>query len=166
MLATIGYESADLEDFVATLVAAKVEILIDVRDRAQSRRRGFSKSALANRLRVAGIQYNHMRQLGDPKPGRDAARAGNVVLFQKIFKAVMKTDAAKTAIRDIVDLAKTQNVCLMCYERDHTTCHRKIVSDQLESILGVRTRHLGVQGGEPSKQQGRRVLYSRQSAAA
>lgn len=166
MLATIGYESADLDDFVATLQAAKIDILVDVRDRAQSRRRGFSKTALASRLRDAGIEYTHMRQLGDPKPGREAARAGNVILFRKIFSAVMKTDSAKAALTDILRLAKTKSVCLMCYERDHSACHRKIVSDELESALKTRTRHLGVQVGESSKQQGRRVLHSRQSAAA
>jgi len=166
MLATIGYETADLDDFVATLRVAKIDILVDVRDRAQSRRRGFSKTALASRLHKAGIEYAHMRQLGDPKPGREAARAGNVALFRRIFGAVMKTDGAKAAIKEIAHLTKTKSVCLMCYERDHSSCHRKIVSDHLETVLGVRARHLGVQAGESSKQQSRRVLHCSQSAAA
>jgi uncharacterized protein (DUF488 family) len=73
MLATIGYERSSLADFVATLVHSEIEILIDIRDRAQSRMRGFSKSALSEALKEAGIGYVHFRQLGDPKEGRDAA---------------------------------------------------------------------------------------------
>ena len=46
-LFTIGYEKARLVDVIAALKGAGVETLIDVRDRPQSRRPGFSKNQLA-----------------------------------------------------------------------------------------------------------------------
>jgi hypothetical protein len=46
ILATIGYEGADVDDFVATLRSAGIRRLIDVRELAISRRRGFAKRAL------------------------------------------------------------------------------------------------------------------------
>jgi hypothetical protein len=47
ILATIGYEAASLVDFIATLQAARVHTLVDVRDLPISRRPGFAKKALA-----------------------------------------------------------------------------------------------------------------------
>jgi uncharacterized protein (DUF488 family) len=54
----------------------------------------------------------------------------------------------------------------MCYERDHRYCHRKIVSDQLENILGVKAVHLGVRNNEAGDSCERRVFHTRESAAA
>ncbi|WOF74922.1 DUF488 domain-containing protein [Parvibaculaceae bacterium PLY_AMNH_Bact1] len=144
MLNTIGYEGADLEDFIQTLVEADVDTLVDIRERAQSRRKGFSKTALSERLAENGISYIHMRELGDPKEGREAARAGNWGKFRKVFQAVLKTDEAQSAISTITNLSRSQNTCLLCYERDEKTCHRKIVSEIIEKKLKRKTRHLGV----------------------
>lgn len=166
MITTIGYEGAKLEDFLATLNHVDVDILIDIRERAQSRRKGFSKTALSEALSSANIEYVHLRALGDPKPGREAARRGDWVQFRKVFSGVIATDAAQAAIRQIEEIAQDKKICLLCYERDHTTCHRKIVSDILEDRLGSRTQHLGVRSIESLRKPAGRVLHSRQSAAA
>ena len=76
LIYTIGYEGTDIERFVATLKIVGIKHLADVRAVAVSRKKGFSKSALSARLDAEGIQYFHFIELGDPKPGRDAARAG------------------------------------------------------------------------------------------
>eukprot|EP00438_Fugacium_kawagutii_P010078 Skav231764 [mRNA] locus=scaffold7660:554:1015:- [translate_table: standard] len=151
MLYTIGYESAALDDFVATLQAAGVSTLIDIRERAQSRRKGFSKTALSEALSSEGISYRHYRELGDPKAGREAARAGDWRTFRSVFSNVMASERAKVAMSEIEELASHQAVCLLCYERDPLTCHRKIVSDELETRLDVKTTHLGVQLGKARK---------------
>lgn len=144
LLTTIGYEGAKLDDFIQTLVLAKVEVLIDIRERAQSRRKGFSKSALETALGAVGIGYLHLRELGDPKPGREAARAGDMVRFRQIYSAVLRTQEAKAALEAIVEVAQGSNACLLCFERDFQDCHRKLVSDKIESRTGRKTRHLGV----------------------
>lgn len=166
MISTIGYEKADLDHFVGTLLAAKIDVLIDIRDRAQSRRKGFSKTALSQKLKEFGISYVHFRELGDPKAGREAARAGNYALFEKIFDEVMKSDEAQKSLEKITTLAKDNSICLLCYERNHHECHRKIVSDHLERVLKVKARHLGVQAIEPVRKSKRRMLHNNQSAAA
>lgn len=144
MLHTIGYEQAELADFINTLVISKIDILVDVRDRAQSRKRGFSKTALSEALHNAGISYLHLKQLGDPKEGRNAARSGNWKKFDKIYTAVLKTEIAQSAIKEIIDLSKNSNACLLCYERDHKTCHRKYISDEIDLRTSTKTKHLGV----------------------
>jgi uncharacterized protein (DUF488 family) len=77
---------------------ASIDVLIDVRDVPLSRKKGFSKNGLAQILADADIEYVHLKGLGDPKDGRDAARAGEYDLFQKIFSRHMRT---KIALRDL-----------------------------------------------------------------
>ena len=167
MLSTIGYERSDLEDFVWTLETTEIEVLVDIRDRAQSRRKGFSKTALSTRLAESGIRYIHYRELGDPKEGREAARAGRIKDFQRIFHSVLKTKSAQDALSELEGLlAENLNICLLCYERSHSSCHRKIVAEELQLRTGVRLRHLGVQTGESVREEKGRVLHHHQSAAA
>src|ERR1700756_3744893 len=86
-LATIGYETATQAEIIDRLARAGVEVLIDVRAVAASRRAGFSKTVLAASLRAAGIDYVHLRQLGTPKPGRDAAHHGRIAEMHAIYEA-------------------------------------------------------------------------------
>jgi uncharacterized protein (DUF488 family) len=65
-------------------LATSVRLLIDVRELPTSRRKGFAKSALSSALAAADIGYLHLKGLGDPKPGRDAARAGDYAGFLKV----------------------------------------------------------------------------------
>ena len=166
MLATIGYEGARPDDFLGTLQLVDIQMVVDIRDRAQSRRPGFSKSALRDALEGGGIGYIHLKELGDPKEGRDAARAGDLGKFRKVYAGVLETQQAINALEKIADLAKRLNVCLLCYERDHHECHRKIVADRLESVVGSKARHLGVQTHVALGKQPGRVHHSGEGAPA
>lgn len=146
-ICTIGYESSDLEDFVATLKMSDVEVLLDVRELPASRRKGFSKNKLAARLEEAGIEYVHLKGLGDPKAGREAARAGRMNEFRRVFNAHKKTPEYKAGLEVASNKALSQKVCLMCYERNHNDCHRTIVANDLSDILNLSIKHLGVPEG-------------------
>jgi len=69
-LFTIGYQGSTPSDLIDRLLGAGVERVVDVRELPLSRRRGFSKSPLAAALTSAGIRYEHVRALGNPKPNR------------------------------------------------------------------------------------------------
>ena len=84
-LFTIGYEGADSDRFLAALQAAGVEVVADVRAVALSRKRGFSKSALRATLAAGGLDYRHFVDLGTPRSGREAARAGDVAGLSRIY---------------------------------------------------------------------------------
>src|SRR5215208_2853638 len=61
---TIGYEQhAEPSSLVDALRTAGVRRLVDVRELPLSRRRGFSKTALAAALATAEIEYQHVREL-------------------------------------------------------------------------------------------------------
>lgn len=156
VLATIGYEGASLKDFLATLKEAGVETLIDVRELAISRRQGFSKTALSTALEESDIKYVHLRALGDPKEGRDAAKAGDYTTFERVFKRHLRTVEAKAGVAAAVELARSSNACLMCYERDQERCHRSIVANVISDRLQVSVLHLGVRENSGSNRQRRR----------
>ncbi len=141
-LATIGYESATQSDVIARLKAAGVEVLIDVRAVASSRRAGFSKTLLAASLNEAGIGYVHLRQLGTPKPGREAARKGRVGEMHAIFHDHMAEPAARLELAKAAQFAKTKKTALLCYEADHAVCHRAILADMICEELGCEIEPL------------------------
>lgn len=138
---TIGYENVGVPDFIAALKAAKIKTLLDVREIANSRRAGFSKKSLAASLDDAGIAYIHMKALGTPKAGREAARKGDVKTMHRIFEARLVEPESQLALAEAADLAKACRVCLMCLEHDWRVCHRAIVAKWLEK-RGLKPTHL------------------------
>lgn len=144
---TIGYEGSIIEDFVATLKSADVQVLIDIREVPVSRKRGFSKKALSATLEGAGVDYVHLRDLGDPKPGRDAAKRGDMQTFERIFRAHLKGRAAQEALEQAVELTSGGRACLLCFECDHFGCHRAIVAAEMADREAFQIRHLGVRRG-------------------
>lgn len=139
---TIGYENVGQADFVATLKAAKIKTLIDVREVANSRRAGFSKKSLAAALDEAGIGYIHMKPLGTPKAGREAARKGDTKTMRRIFEAKLVEPESQLALSEAAERAGKGRVCLMCLEHDWRDCHRSIVAQHLEDAFGVTPTHL------------------------
>ena len=133
MLYTIGYEGTDIDRFVATLKAVGVTVLADVRAVALSRKKGFSKTALRERVNADGIAYVHFVGLGDPKVGRVAARAGKQDEFRRLYSKHLNTAEARVALQALNKTAQEETVCLLCFERDPATCHRKMIADRLKA---------------------------------
>jgi len=128
-LFTIGYEGANVDQLVATLSNVGIEFLADVRELPLSRKKGLSKNSLAANLASAGIEYRHFRQLGDPKPGRDAARLGKYDLFESIFSAHLRRPETQASLANLLEVASTKLTCMLCFERCHTRCHRSYLAD-------------------------------------
>ena len=145
-VATIGYEDATVKRFLAALRDAEVELLVDVRALASSRRPGFAKTALAANLNGAGVEYLHLRGLGTPADGRAAARAGRHAEMQAIFRAHLATDAAQADLDALAALVRDgRRVCLLCFEADPAHCHRLLVAEALAARRPVRVTHLAPQ---------------------
>jgi uncharacterized protein (DUF488 family) len=129
---TIGYEGTDIDKFVATLLAVGVKVIADVRALALSRKKGFSKTALRAKLAEVGIEYIHFSALGDPKPGRVAARAGLMVEFERIYRNHVGQQSSLVALSSLEDVVWNSPTCLLCFERDPAVCHRSIVAEKLK----------------------------------
>jgi uncharacterized protein (DUF488 family) len=146
-LLTIGYEGSSIVDFLATIKQARVDIIIDVRDVPISRKAGFSKNALSAGLADQQIDYLHLKGLGDPKPGRVAAREGRYDDFRDIFNTHLLTHSAKIDMQRGVEASAGRKACLLCFERDHLRCHRHIIADEFMRRGDFRLTHIGVREG-------------------
>jgi uncharacterized protein (DUF488 family) len=121
---TIGYEGATQSELIAALREAGVRQLIDVRAVALSRKPGFSKNVLAAGLKEAGIAYVHLKALGTPPPGREAARKGRMDELRRIYAAQLETPEAAAETALLLALAGETPSALLCFERDPAQCHR------------------------------------------
>jgi uncharacterized protein (DUF488 family) len=142
-LFTIGYEQTPAKAVLDELEQAGVKLLVDVRAVAASRRPGFSKNQLAAGLDQRGISYLHLRGLGTPKDGREAARGGKFEVLHKIYARHLKTPQAREELDELSALVeKSGPVCILCYERDHRQCHRQWIAEIIEDRDGVRIENL------------------------
>ena len=124
---TIGYEGATQADFVATLAAAGVEQVIDVRAVPLSRRPGFSKNVLAAGLAEAGIGYVGLKALGTPPEGRDAARKGDHATLERVYAGQLERPEALAEMARLGALAAEKRSALLCFERAPEGCHRTLL---------------------------------------
>lgn len=130
-LFTIGYEGKTLEEFLGALTDAGVRRLIDVRAVAASRRPGFSKTALSGALAERGISYLHLRPLGTPAAGREAARAGRIAELRDIYAGQLETPEAALAMEQALEAATDAPSALLCYEREAPDCHRSMLAERM-----------------------------------
>ena len=142
-LATIGYEGATVRGVVDALREQGVELLVDVRAVAMSRRPGFAKTRLAANLDEGGIQYLHLRRLGTPADGRAAARAGRHAEMHAIFLEHMQTEGAQDELHVLADLVRQgRMIALLCFEADPRHCHRSLVAAALQTLVPLDVVHL------------------------
>lgn len=133
-LFTIGYEGLDSERLLVALKDAGVATLADVRAVANSRKRGFSKTALRTSLEAANLGYAHARALGTPKSGRQAARAHDAALMRRIYcEEVLDTADGGLALDELCALADRAPTCLLCFEREPDRCHRRVLAERMEA---------------------------------
>jgi uncharacterized protein (DUF488 family) len=130
---TVGYEGRSLADMLEDLSRVGVTRLVDVRELPLSRRPGFSKTKFAAALADAGIDYQHIKPLGNPKPNRDRYRSGDVEGGARTFRAHLH-NGSYPALVQLASSLEDGTTCLMCFERDHTICHRDVIVGSLTEL--------------------------------
>lgn len=124
---TIGYEGVTQGEFLAALEGAGVARVIDVRALPLSRRPGFSKTPLKNALAEVGIDYVHLKALGTPPEGREAARKGRHDELKRIYAGQLELPEAIVAGAQMRELAAERSSALLCFERAPEGCHRSLL---------------------------------------
>lgn len=141
LIYSIGYEGMEIDKFIEKLKKNKVNLLIDVREKAISRKKGFSKAALALALTEAGIQYIHMKELGSPnKDRKNLHENNNWEEFSRKYSQHMEGNMASLA--ELCKNAKGKISCLMCFEREYWKCHRSLLISKIKEISGIEAVHL------------------------
>jgi uncharacterized protein (DUF488 family) len=142
---TIGYEAAAIEDLIATLTRARITRLIDIRESPYSKRAEFSTDELRAALGRYGIAYTHIRALGNPPAGREAARAGHAAAFREIFAAHLDGTEGRDGLERALAFAAAEPVCLLCLEKSAVHCHRSMVAARLHDLSGQAIVNLRVE---------------------
>lgn len=138
---TIGYEGLDIDTFLSLLGQHGIETVVDIRELPLSRKRGFSKNALASALELAGMGYVHLRALGCPKPVRDRYRIdADWKRYTRGFRKHLQ--GQQSALDDLSAFANNARCALMCYEADFNLCHRSLVATALHEQYGADVRHI------------------------
>ena len=142
-LFTIGYEQVKPAAVLRELKSAKVDLLVDIRAVAASRRSGFSKRQLAAALDEAGIDYLHLQKLGTPAEGRQAARAGDTDALWLIYDKHAKRPEAQEELGKLISLIKSgKRIALLCYCRDPKKCHRSRIVSNIKKRTHVKVKDL------------------------
>jgi len=139
-LYTIGYEGKAVQGFVEDLVRNGIEVLVDVRELPVSRKPGFSKSKLRERVASSGIDYLHLRSLGSPRESRKRLRqSGDSEGFSKEYLNHLEGSSEDfDALKDLIGSGK--RAALMCFEQDHQRCHRTLLVSELMRSAGIDVR--------------------------
>lgn len=134
----LGYEGLSIEEFAAQVVARDIDIVVDVRLNALSRKRGFSKNGLRAAVAEFGVEYLHLPVLGNPKDNRDGfsvpgSRAGDRA--RGAYRDLLDAQGASEDIADVARRATVTLVGVMCFEANQHECHRELVIERVEQTL-------------------------------
>jgi transcriptional regulator with XRE-family HTH domain len=132
-LLSIGYEGRTAEDLIDELSQRKVAVLADVRLNPISRKAGLSKRALAAALGAAGIEYEHLPALGNPKENRERFADPTDAQPRARYAQILATPAATAATGHVAAMADRSLVALLCFERAEQTCHRQLILDAIRA---------------------------------
>ena len=140
---TVGHSTHSAEEFNKILKANGIESLVDVRSFPGSRRYPqFNKHELAESLRVAGIQYYHLPNLGGRR--RPLSNSRNKAWRNSSFRAYadhMESEEFREGTAQLLTLAAAKPTSIMCAEALWWRCHRGLIADYLKAH-GARVMHI------------------------
>lgn len=133
-LSSMGYEGCNIESFVRTVQGAGIDLVADVRLTPLSRKKGFSKTRLGAALNEVGVQYQHMRPLGNAKENRPFFAGQELEVGRARYRAGLRRPEARVALDELASLSREQHVALLCFEKDERRCHRSVVLEELGQL--------------------------------
>jgi uncharacterized protein (DUF488 family) len=154
-IATIGVYGFDRDSFLEALADARIDLLLDVRQRRGVRGSEYAW-ANARRLRVAldeaGIGYTHLKELAPTTELRQLQYEADARLGEgKRSRTVLAPEYTRRYTEEILEPADldpivkwigASSAALLCVERDPEACHRSLIAMRLERDWGFRIQHL------------------------
>jgi uncharacterized protein (DUF488 family) len=139
---TIGYAVRTPGELIDCVLAVGGSVIVDVRELPLSRRPGFSKNALADAARAAGLGYEHVRALGNPKPSRELYKTGRVRAGVSAYRKHLD-NGSRSALLALAERLNQERLCLLCVEHDPEQCHRSVIVNALRGeVPGLVVTHL------------------------
>lgn len=132
VLFTTGYEGLTIDAYIHKLISNNIKLVVDVRKNPLSMKYGFSKTKLKNYLEKAGINYQHLPELGIISKLRKNLKTSED--YQELFNHYASDTLPENedALKKILQFLKQFNrITLTCFEADHKSCHRHKITDWL-----------------------------------
>ena len=132
---TIGYEGRNISEFINLLKKNNIKLVIDVRRNPVSRKTGFSKNQFRKHLIKEGINYISKTELGVSNNLRNKLKEDkDYNYFFNQYKEYLKFNlTGHIALQNLQEILKGNEI-LLCYEKDYTKCHRKIIAEQIKGF--------------------------------
>jgi uncharacterized protein (DUF488 family) len=142
-LFTIGHSTHPIDEFLAILKSHAIERLVDIRTVPRSRHNPqFNRESLPSSLAAAGIGYVHMPGLGGLRlPRKDSINTGWRNDSFRGYADYMQTADFGRSLEELIALASSEHIAIMCAESVPWRCHRSLVADAL-TARGIAVRHI------------------------
>jgi len=141
---TVGHSNRPIPELIGLLTDQSISVLADVRRFPGSKRQPQSaKDSLESSLREAGVGYRHFEALGGRR-SRIREDSPNTGWRSESFNAYadhMQTAEFQTALAELMALADSSPVAILCAEAVPWRCHRQLISDALVAH-GWEVRHI------------------------
>ncbi|MCC7438916.1 MAG: DUF488 domain-containing protein [Armatimonadetes bacterium] len=143
LIYTIGHSTRSQEALMELLKRCGVQGVIDIRAIPYSRYNPqFNREEMQRAYHSSGIRYQHLESLGGTRPPKEVMeRARSCSERSRGFAQYMATPVFQEGIQQLVEMAKQEQLALMCAEADPAHCHRFWVADALVE-RGVQVRHI------------------------
>jgi uncharacterized protein (DUF488 family) len=130
----LGHSTRSLAELVELLHHYAVTTLADIRRIPRSRHNPqFNREELEASLPVQAISYVHLSRLGGLRRGLGKASANTAWrnLSFRGYADYMQTEEFTEGLTELLTLAATGTVAMMCAEAVPWRCHRSLVADAL-----------------------------------
>ena len=143
---TVGHSDRSIEEFLDLLLAARIELVVDVRKLPGSARYPqFNEDALAASLGESGIDFRRAPGLAGRRPvSKTVPKEVNAWWQNRSFHNYADhtlSEEFREALRDLRREGREQRLAVMCAEAVWWRCHRRIIADNLiaqgEEVLHV-----------------------------
>lgn len=132
-----GYEGKEFSDLVKDCTDWGITTVVDVRLTPWSHKPGFTKAHLSQWLGMEGINYIHLKALGNPKSNRAGFTSSSLseqMNAKQIYEKAMDNEQSRDALQYLADLSSREPVMLLCFEKNEGQCHRSVIKEMLRRI--------------------------------
>ena len=143
LVMTIGHSTRTLKKFIGLLQAHAVSQVVDVRTIPRSRHNPqFNKDSLPGELKKAGLGYVHLPGLGGLRHAKlNSLNVGWLNASFRGYADYMQTPEFETSLEELIQLAKREQIVIMCAEAVPWRCHRSLIADAL-LVRRIRTEDI------------------------
>ena len=132
-----GYEGKEFPDLVKDCTDWGITTVVDVRLTPWSHKPGFTKAHLSQWLGMEGINYVHLKALGNPKFNRAGFTSSSLseqINAKQLYEKAMNNEQSRDALQYLADLSSQERILLLCFEKNEGQCHRSVIKELLRRI--------------------------------